>query len=604
MKMEVWLIIILNPQWKEFSSIFKKQTYYPECKYKFSPYIKPLEITDGLILYNLLSFEMIFLNLNEIDLYNDSSSELYRKLVEKWFYISSDVSSSSMLYLLRQKRLSEYNSTITDKIVHATILTTTECNARCPYCYEYGCQKNTMSLETCKNTIEYLKKNCDNVTLRWFGGEPLVNATAINYICAELQNCHIPYHSNMISNGYLLDRFDDDTIVNLWKLKRLQITIDGTQHEYLKIKRLPIDSYTKVIGQVIRCAKLNIRVNVRIHLTLQNAEDIRLLLNELADKLRCLGDKRKNVYLYLMPLFVGLGNVDTTLTEEQDVELAKTYMELDKLRNSLQKTHRKIAYPKANHCMADSKNQVVITPTGKLTLCEHCSDREFIGDVVNGIQTIPSKWYKPKDKQSECDTCFFAPLCNRLEMCEVESYCTKGNRMIKAYEVKNLMWQYYSRWKQSEFERKNRIILSDISTLISNANQEIGNRNYEKYSKEVFDTINHDPWCITWICWLFLKTFGIEKALDYLCLNNFTSDVIQFLESFKNNKRFSRNTIQPGYIIFLRMNRQWTNHAELVIDVTDTSIITIGGNCGGKVQKNEYARDDERISGFGIINYE
>ena len=67
---------------------------------------------------------------------------------------------------------------------------------------------------------------------------------------------------------------------------------------------------------------------------------------------------------------------------------------------------------------------------------------------------------------------------------------------------------------------------------------------------------------------------------------------------------FSYHDVQPGYIIFLRMNRQWTNHAELVINLTDTSIITIGGNCGGKVQKNEYTRDDERISGFGKINYE
>lgn len=509
-----------------------------------------------------------------------------------------------MLYLFRQKRLSEYNSTVADRIVHATILTTTECNARCPYCYEYGCQKNTMSVATCKYTVDYLKKNCDNVTLRWFGGEPLVNAVAINYICTELQNSHIPYHSNMISNGYLLEKFDDDTIINLWKLRRLQITIDGTQHEYLKIKKLPMDSYIKVIGQVIRCAKLGIRVNVRIHLTLQNADDVRLLLNELAEKLQCLDNKRNNVYIYLMPLFVGLGNVDTSLTEEQDIELAKTYMELDKLRNSLQKGQRKIVFPKAYHCMADSKNQVVITPTGQLTLCEHCSDREFIGDVVNGIQSIPSKWYKPKQRQLECDTCFFAPLCNRLEMCEVETYCTKGNRMIKAYEIKNLMWQYYSRWKQSEEERKARILSSDISSLISVANAEIGSKDCEKYSKDVFDSVSRDPWCIIWLCWIFIKIFSKQKALDLLCLKEFTSDVIKLLEAFKNHKRFTPNNIQPGYIVFLRMNRQWTNHAELVVDVTDTSIITIGGNCGGKVQKNEYARDDERISGFGKINYE
>ena len=428
-----------------------------------------------------------------------------------------------------------------------------------------------IAMNIIKQTVAYLKNNCNDIMIRWFGGEPLLNADAINYISTELRNNRISYESNMITNGYLLDKFDDDTLLNLWKLRKIQITVDGTQHEYLKIKKLPIDSYLKVVNQIIRCAKLGIKVNVRIHVTLNNAEDIKLLLVELEEKFKNADTSRKNIYIYLIPLFVGLGNVDTTLTNKQDVELAEKFIELDRQLRSLQKRNRKIVIPNSHHCMADSKNHIVITPTGKLTLCEHCSDREFVGDVWCGVNELPDKWFEPREKQPECDSCFYAPQCNRLEMCESESHCTVGNRMILEYRTKTLMQQYYVRWKNESEKRKNQVLPTALLDLINTANTEIGCTDYEKYSTEVFGTSNRDPWCIIYLCWLFIVTY---------------------------------RDVQPGYIIFLRMNRRWTSHAELVIEVTDSLIITIGGNCNGKVQKNEYSREDDRISGFGKIIYE
>ena len=166
------------------------------------------------------------------------------------------------------------------------------------------------------------------------------------------------------------------------------------------------------------------------------------------------------------------------------------------------------------------------------------------------------------------------------------------------------MQQYYVRWKNESEKRKNQILPTALLNLITTANTEIGCTDYEKYATEVFGAANRDPWCIIYLCWLFITTFGREKALQSLCLIGFTSDVIQLLEAFKSANMFSYRDVQPGYIIFLRMNRRWTSHAELVIEVTDSSIITIGGNCNGKVQKNEYSREDERISGFGKIIYE
>lgn len=584
--------------------MFKQQSFYHNTNYIWSPYICKLKVNDGLLLYNLLSLELLYLDDNEMVKLEDKSTDLYKELVKKWFYISSDISTQSMVYLIRHRRLTEYNAKLDGKIVYATILTTTECNAKCPYCYESECARTTLSEENCKKISEFLKKNSNGITIRWFGGEPLINAEAITSISSDLQKNGVQYSSNIITNGYLLNRFSDDVLVNLWKLNKIQITIDGTKQVYLDTKKLPCDSYDKIIEQICRCARLGIKVNVRVHVTLENSEDIAALLKELNLKFQDADEYRKNIYIYLAPLFIGLGNIDTVLTESQDVNLAKKYIELDRLLRSLQKRRRKISIPKIVHCMADSRNHIVITPTGDLTVCEHCSDREIVGNLDLGIINIPDKWYEPTKKQPECNSCFYYPFCNKLSMCESESYCTTGNRLIMEYKTQTIMWQYYNKWK-SEINKSGTCNVSrNLKDLIYSANHELGVNNSTKYNIGRFHFNQKDPWCITFLCWLFYSVFGENLALKYLCLFNFSNDVIKLLEAFKDKNMFSYHDVQPGYIIFLRMNRQWTNHAELVIDVTDTSIITIGGNCGGKVQKNEYARDDERISGFGKINYE
>ena len=107
--------------------MFKQQSFYHNTNYIWSPYICKLKVNDGLLLYNLLSLELLYLDDNEMVKLEDKSTDLYKELVKKWFYISSDISTQSMVYLIRHRRLTEYNAKLDGKIVYATILTTTEC---------------------------------------------------------------------------------------------------------------------------------------------------------------------------------------------------------------------------------------------------------------------------------------------------------------------------------------------------------------------------------------------------------------------------------------------------------------------------------------------
>lgn len=108
-----------------------------------------------------------------------------------------------------------------EHITNYVIFTTTDCNARCFYCYELGRSRIPMSVETAHKAADYISAHCggENVSIQWFGGEPLFNKNIIDIISSDLAAKGVEYTSIMISNGYL---FDDATVkqaVKLWKLK-------------------------------------------------------------------------------------------------------------------------------------------------------------------------------------------------------------------------------------------------------------------------------------------------------------------------------------------------------------------------------------------------
>lgn len=112
----------------------------------------------------------------------------------------------------------------------------------------------------------------EKVGIQWFGGEPLFNKAVIDIICNDLTAKGVEYHSTMISNGYL---FDDATVkqaVELWKLKRIQITLDGPS------------SYQVVLANIERLLDAGVSVGIRLNMDNHNAENLMLLADELHER--------------------------------------------------------------------------------------------------------------------------------------------------------------------------------------------------------------------------------------------------------------------------------------------------------------------------------
>lgn len=203
-----------------------------------------------------------------------------KKLHELGFLVKNNVDEKKIMELDRAKSVYETQAAI------YRILTTTACNAKCFYCYEAGVTAENMSLQTAKDVctfIENRSKGMKKIQIQWFGGEPLINLSVIDYIEGRIQSFGrqegIEIYSTMITNGIL---FQDDLIyraTKVWKIRKVQISLDGQNKEYAKRKGISEKENTlQVVIHNIRELLLNgIKVTIRLNYDKFNLESIKKL---------------------------------------------------------------------------------------------------------------------------------------------------------------------------------------------------------------------------------------------------------------------------------------------------------------------------------------
>ena len=151
---------------------------------------------DFLIRYSNKDFDSI----NELLKYDEIKKFLY----EKNFFDNNERDE----ILERQKKSIESSNTLM-LIIKLTEL----CNFRCVYCYEDFSNKNIDKQKSDK-IIEFIsnqinRSDFNKVIINWFGGEPLLNTEAIEYISPKIKRlCDkkgIEYIGSITTNGFLLN---------------------------------------------------------------------------------------------------------------------------------------------------------------------------------------------------------------------------------------------------------------------------------------------------------------------------------------------------------------------------------------------------------------
>lgn len=414
-------------------------------------YCTELPTDEGVLLYNLLTKELVLLTGEE---YRNRTELPY--LQQHWFVIPEELQEKEFADLvlwvlgIRQKK--------SGAITGYTILTTTDCNARCFYCYELGRSRIPMSEETARKTVNYIQSHCagKHVKLTWFGGEPLYNLPAIDTICQGLTRENIPFTSKMVSNGYL---FDDEIVqkaVQQWNLQSIQITLDGTEHVYNRAKafiyRDGKSPYRIVLDNIERLLNAGVKVAIRLNMDLHNAQDLLALMEELAARF----GGRKGLHVYAHHLFHGNQQMADSRTAEEWAIREEAMCRLNEKIHACGLASRQGIQTqlKLNHCMADSGKAVTILPTGDVGLCEHFSETEFAGhlDRESLDPEMVASWKERSPELPECAECFYYPVCIKLKKCPTSGVCFDLARKDLLRKTRMQMETEYQNWKESAQE--------------------------------------------------------------------------------------------------------------------------------------------------------
>ena len=377
-------------------------------------YVAEKEVENGVVLFNLLTKELIFLDgirhLNDFAyLKADEISQLVRKL----FLVSPDFNEYKLANQIRD--IGRETQKKKEFIRNYTILTTTNCNARCFYCCENGLASSSMYEDTADLVARFITDtgNPDGVHLIWFGGEPLLNKRVIRRITTALTENKILFRSSMVTNGYL---FDEETIqeaIESWRLEEVQITLDGTEHIYNQRKSFKysnVNAFQTVIENINTLLDCHVKVTIRMNFDGENIDDIKDLSTLLYNRFA----KKKGFSAYSFPLY-----------QSDTPELIRKWKSLepiimDQIGQSDVPLNMDIIH---FSCMADDGESIIIMPDGRLCLCEFICESSVVGDVLSGItkDNVIEAWKERLPEEDACLRCPFYPNCAQLRLCPLSS---------------------------------------------------------------------------------------------------------------------------------------------------------------------------------------
>lgn len=417
-------------------------------------YCVQLSVEEGVLLFNNITKELLLLEKERVEDFFLSS---YAQ--EHWFAVPDQTDERQLIHMLRQKFYPGPTDTSLHKMLRYLIYTTTCCNARCPYCYEIGHHNNvTMTQETAEKTADFIMKRTapeQAISLEWMGGEPLLNTKAIDAICKRIGNAGRPYSSVMATNGYLLNDEMIQKAKDLWRLKIVQITLDGLEEEYNATKRYTDKSaktespFRRVLSNIEKLLNAGIKVEIHLHITEQNGDDMLALIGYLFLRFGPRKDLKIDARTYLQRIF------DDVNRREADAEKTILKKQIEALELIARYGYQKVALEtklKSVHCSPDANRQINILPDGKLGWCDEVIDRDFLGTVDSqelDVQMI-EKYRQRMEDLPECADCPHYPSCIRLKCCFQDvPWCTLQYRQLKAYKLQKAILHVYKKSQRS-----------------------------------------------------------------------------------------------------------------------------------------------------------
>ena len=423
-----------------------------ETVYRLMKYLLQVEVEDGILLHNCVTGQLVLLTNTEAELLPGLPArftEPMQELIAGHFLVPENFDEYRSVNQLRKI----YQSRSTgDAINHYVILPTTFCNAHCFYCYESDYPRIHMTEETADKLIDYIDEHRDGkeVVIGWFGGEPLVGIQRIDQISQGLKDREIPFKASMITNGYLFDEGIIERAINLWNLQRVQITLDGTEEIYNRVKayaNVKENPYQRVLRNIDLLSKRKIQVTIRLNVDFYNKEDIRRLIEDLGKRY----SGNEHIFVYMNMLFNHQGFEPVHHSQEDMIELIQVIDDYTGRLNKLKvgsSEGENIPFLRFSQCMADNPHTVEVQPDGSFCRCEHENVNDSYGNIEEGILDPEKllKWQENIERSDYCPECSIYPFCFLLKRCmNAETPCIEGIRLRRTGMYKQVIKSVYQR---------------------------------------------------------------------------------------------------------------------------------------------------------------
>lgn len=171
-----------------------------------------------------------------------------------------------------------YSSMFQNSSLILSIAPTMRCNFNCFYCFEDG--KKNMGLMTDDiedKLIRFISLHKQqNISITWFGGEPLLGFERIYSICNRLKQMNINFASDMITNGCLLN----ESIIrrlNVLNLQYIQISLDGvaSTHDKRRTFKNGSPSFNLIIENIKKLVSLtDIPLSIKVTMDRTNLSSL------------------------------------------------------------------------------------------------------------------------------------------------------------------------------------------------------------------------------------------------------------------------------------------------------------------------------------------
>lgn len=427
-------------------------------KYRFNKFIIKVDYKDDVyIWYNVFTGAIVALKGLEVRnlLANEDFCNYEDILVQHYFIVPENFNEDELILEYR-KRKSLAN--IPNPLTHVngyTILTTTQCNARCFYCYQNITKhKSRMSKEIAEKVAKYIIDHTfvdEQVNLGWFGGEPLFNQEVMDIITTKVEGSGRNVQSGIISNSYLFNEQTCIKAVRDWHIRNIQVTLDGTAEIYNKTKNYiyknDSNPFQTIINNMHNMLKYGMVVSVRLNVGTHNGDNLKELVKFLAIEFR----DEPNLSVYVHDIF----DMDLLRTDIENEKIFKDMIDIERLISKLSLRGQSANVPlgiRTTHCMVDTNHSVVIMPNGDLGLCEHYDTEHLIGHIDNPLDYNLDEilvWRKLHDYGEICDNCGYKPACMKLELCPDTNLCNKYEKEFILERAKLDIIYIYEDWLKS-----------------------------------------------------------------------------------------------------------------------------------------------------------